>query len=75
YVGQPVGAMVGTGAGTLEGWLFDFGITAVVLNYLNLLPVMPLDGGRIVQALFLGRFPRAQAAFLLGSGLLLGGAG
>ena len=74
HVGRPAGPLLGGGAG-LEGWLFDFGITAVILNYLNLLPVMPLDGGRIVQTLFLGRFPRAQAVFLLGSGLLLAGGG
>jgi len=35
-----------------------------VLNYLNLLPFVPLDGGRVVETLILSRFPRAQAAFL-----------
>lgn len=59
----------------LHSWLFDFGVAAVVLNYLNLLPILPLDGGRIVQTLFLGRFPRGQAVFFLGSGLLLGAGG
>ncbi len=49
------------GAG--DWWLLA-GVSALVVNYLNLLPVLPLDGGRIVETLLLGRFPRAQAVFL-----------
>jgi Zn-dependent protease len=45
-------------------WWLEFGIVALVLNYLNLLPFVPLDGGRVVETLILGRFPRAQAIFL-----------
>jgi Zn-dependent protease len=45
-------------------WWLEFGIVALVLNYLNLLPFVPLDGGRLVETLILGRFPRAQAIFL-----------
>jgi Zn-dependent protease len=45
-------------------WWLEFGIVFLVLNYLNLLPFVPLDGGRVVETLILGRFPRAQAAFL-----------
>ncbi len=43
----------------------EIGITAVVLNYVNLLPVTPLDGGRVVELLFLQRMPLAGAAFLV----------
>ncbi|MBN1269689.1 MAG: tetratricopeptide repeat protein [Kiritimatiellae bacterium] len=41
-------------------WLSEVGIMAIAINYINLLPFMPLDGGRIVETLFLSRFPRAQ---------------
>lgn len=45
-------------------WWLEFGIVLLLLNYLNLLPLVPLDGGRVVETLILGRFPRAQAIFL-----------
>ncbi len=45
-------------------WWLEFGIVLLVLNYLNLLPFVPLDGGRVVETLILSRFPRAQGAFL-----------
>lgn len=63
------------GAGTGEAWLQDAGLLAVVLNYLNLLPFTPLDGGRIVEVLLLHRFPRAGVAFLLTSTVVAGLAG
>jgi Zn-dependent protease len=53
----------------------EIGITAVVLNYVNLLPVTPLDGGRVVELLFLQRMPLAGAAFLLASAVVAGLAG
>lgn len=56
-------------------WLQELGVAAVVLNYLNLLPITPLDGGRIVELLFLQRTPRAGAAFLLCSAAVAGIAG
>jgi Zn-dependent protease len=45
-------------------WWLEFGLVVLVINYLNLLPFVPLDGGRVVETLILGRFPRAQAVFL-----------
>jgi Zn-dependent protease len=36
-----------------------------IINYLNLLPIYPLDGGRITQVLLLLRYPRAQFYFYL----------
>lgn len=45
-----------------------FVITAamtLILNYINLLPIGFLDGGKIVQILFLSRLPRAQFVFQL----------
>jgi Zn-dependent protease len=44
-------------------WLWRFTLITFVINYLNLLPVLPLDGGRIVQALFLRRLPRLGFVF------------
>jgi Zn-dependent protease len=56
-------------------WLFELAVLALVLNYLNLLPFAPLDGGRIIETLFLGRMPLAQALLLaLSAGLFGAGA-
>jgi Zn-dependent protease len=63
------------GSATGITWLQDAGLLAVVLNYLNLLPFTPLDGGRIVEVLLLHRFPRAGVAFLLTSTVVAGLAG
>jgi len=42
-----------------------FALMSIVINYINLLPIYPLDGGRIVQTLFLLRYPRVQFYFYL----------
>lgn len=34
-----------------EGWLSDLGVLLLAVNYLNLLPVMPLDGGQLLKTL------------------------
>ncbi|HMP70346.1 MAG TPA: site-2 protease family protein [Pirellulaceae bacterium] len=59
-----------------EGLMFDthglvsqIALLALVLNYLNLLPLGFLDGGKIVQILFLSRFVRARFVFQLCSAL------
>ncbi len=64
-------------------WLNEVGWMAVSLNYLNLLPISPFDGGRVVE-LLLSRFPWIRFAFgsisvvillllgLTGSSLMLG---
>ena len=46
-------------------WMLTF------LNALNLLPVMPLDGGRLVNALFFARQPYLAAGFQLLAGCTL----
>lgn len=51
-----------------------FGIVSLVLNFLNLLPVSPLDGGRVVEVLWLERFPRIRVLFQFLSVLALAGA-
>ena len=63
---------------TDQEWMYKFGLFTLILNYLNLLPFVPLDGGRICEMLLFFRYPRLQsifnyisaAAFLLG-GILL----
>ncbi len=47
-----------------DAWWLLAGLTALMVNYFNLLPIPPLDGGRMVESLLLARFPRAQVAFL-----------
>lgn len=51
--------------------LFEISIVMLLLNYLNLLPIMPLDGGQILKLILLERFPRGQAAFTALSAALL----
>lgn len=75
YLAGPVpGLVLGLAAGYTSlalgsTTLATFAIVALVLNWLNLLPIAPLDGGRILEVLWLERFPRARVGFLLISGL------
>ncbi len=34
-----------------HGWVTTLGITLLLVNYLNLLPILPLDGGQLIKAL------------------------
>lgn len=36
---------------TVTGWLNDAALLFLFINYLNILPIPPLDGGRVVQAM------------------------
>ena len=45
--------------------LREFAVMSFVLNFINLLPIYPLDGGRIVQTLVFTRYPKAQFYFFL----------
>ncbi|MCG8467941.1 MAG: site-2 protease family protein [Gemmatimonadetes bacterium] len=78
-LGPAPGILLGLAAlyGFLDGgslWWLAGATAALLVNYLNLLPISPLDGGRIVETLLLGRFPRAQVAFI-GLGALVFAAG
>ncbi len=46
-----------------RGVLAQIALLSLVLNYLNLLPLGFLDGGKIVQILFFNRFVRARFVF------------
>ena len=51
--------------------LKEYAIMSLVLNYINLLPIFPLDGGKIVQTLLFTRYPRTQFYFFLISLLVI----
>jgi len=46
-------------------WVLSLVTLLVIINYLNLLPFMPLDGGQIINHVLLGRYPIAQFLFSL----------
>lgn len=61
------------GAWTTPSWMQEFLIASLVINYLNLLPLVPLDGGRVVETFLFGRLPRLRFAFaVLGCVALFG---
>lgn len=51
--------------------LKDYAMMSLFLNYINLLPIFPLDGGKIVQTLLFTRYPMAQFYFFLVSILVI----
>jgi len=48
-----------------DGLLNRYAVMSIVINYINLLPVYPLDGGRILQTLLLSQYPRGRFYFYL----------
>jgi len=50
---------------TFGSMLFYYAILSLIINYINLLPVYPLDGARILYALLLHRYPRGQFYFYI----------
>lgn len=44
-------------------WINQLVIVLLIINYFNLLPFMPLDGGQIINQVLLGRYPIAQFVF------------
>ena len=57
------------------GWWTPLTLMLVYVNLFNLLPVLPLDGGRLVERVLLTPFPRGEVAFKVLSALLFGGLG
>lgn len=51
------------GSWSAPGWLNEFLIATLVINYLNLLPLLPLDGGQIMETFVFARHPRLRFAF------------
>ncbi|CBL44370.1 Hypothetical protein HDN1F_07870 [gamma proteobacterium HdN1] len=52
-----------TGAAGQSDFWMQATMLLLVLNYLNLLPIHPLDGGHLLQMLLMQRWPRLQVAF------------
>ena len=59
-------------ASDIPAFLSKFIIILLIVNYLNLLPLFPLDGGRIVEAFLLPRMPRLRFCFVFFSLIILG---
>ena len=51
--------------------LYALIITFSVVNYFNLIPLFPLDGGRIVETFLLSRMPRLRFCFVIFSVMVL----
>lgn len=63
--GYIIGVLIITGAfGDVPEWAYQFGLMALILNLFNLLPFMPLDGGKICNLALFSRMPRVQVAFM-----------
>ncbi len=56
-------------------WLNQTILMLFIINYLNLLPLMPLDGGQLLNTVVFDRYPKLQFGFLfVSAGLLAYGA-
>ena len=76
-MGPLPGILVGAGLGLAGMWLHQplmikAALLALILNGMNLLPILPLDGGRVVQSLVFARHYAADAVFrgLAGAALI-----
>lgn len=69
-LGPAPGIFIGTcclliGGATQLDWLRSFGALLLILNYINLLPIVPLDGGRIFELILFSRFLFLKSVFIL----------
>jgi Zn-dependent protease len=48
-----------------SSWLFEIGLLLVILNAFNLLPLLPMDGGRLFHLVLFSRNRYMEAAFSL----------
>jgi Zn-dependent protease len=66
-------ALLFSGGARPPPWVQEFLLISLVINYLNLLPITPLDGGRVVETFLFARWPTLRFAFALASlAVLLG---
>lgn len=59
------------GLSTANELLFAVTVVLLVVNGLNLLPVFPLDGGQLIQTIFLANRPKLKFAYRFGTLLIL----
>lgn len=57
------------------GWMVDVAFLSFLLNVINLIPILPLDGGRLLNALFFERMEVFQVIFSFLSSLAMIGIG
>ena len=57
------------------GWIYESAVVLLVFNYLNMLPVVPLDGGYIVRYTVMERFPTGKLIFTGMGGLAFAAGG
>ncbi len=55
-----------------QSWALKFIVPLFIINYLNLLPLLPLDGGQLLNAVLFDRHPKLQIVFLGLSGVVIG---
>ena len=74
--GVVAGGIIGV-VGPLLGltWARETALLLLVINGLNLLPVLPLDGGWVMHTLVFSRHPRLDGAFQLAAAAALAAAG
>jgi Zn-dependent protease len=53
-----------------SGFIFELALMAFIINYFNLLPIQPLDGGRITDLVLFSRMPVVQLIFQIISVLM-----
>ncbi len=70
-----IGILLWSGMPGVSAFWREAGILVLVFNAFNLLPILPLDGGQIMDVALVSRFPRLRVVFLLLSGLGLIGVG
>lgn len=57
-------AVFGQAPDWAQGWLMPLALVMLAINYLNVLPIPPLDGAHVVQALLPRRLARLRTIFV-----------
>ena len=56
-------ALLISGVSRNTSWLSEFTLLCLIINLINLLPMPPLDGGRVAERLLFDQHPKAKAFF------------
>lgn len=70
--GIVLGSILGVaGLMTKHDWMIDYGVMSLIINGLNLFPILPLDGGWVMHTLFFSRHYGFDVAFRVLAALAL----